>query len=144
MNSDHAENDPLVVVSTYTAPHEAHIARTKLEASGFRAVVADEHVVGVNLWLSNAVGGVKVMVPQSELSEARQALFGEEAAEDALEADWGSCSECGSTSAKLKERERGAGGIIGALLTFLFFDVPWLSGRRKVQCPTCGNEWTLR
>lgn len=68
------EDSDYVVVKAFTNVHEAHFARSVLIAGGIDTVVADEHVVSMDWFLSNAVGGVKLLVPANQLDEARAIL----------------------------------------------------------------------
>ena len=67
----------LVVAATFTSVHEAQLAKTVLEAAGIDAVLDNEHLVSMNWTYSNAVGGVKVLVPGDRLEEARSLLESE-------------------------------------------------------------------
>jgi hypothetical protein len=64
----------LVLLASFSLPTEAHILRGCLEASDISAVVADEHLVQMHSVYSLAVGGVRVMVPESHLAKARETL----------------------------------------------------------------------
>ncbi len=63
-----------VVAAAFTNVHEAHLAQSSLEAAGFEVLVADEHLVSVDWMLSNAIGGVKVVVREDRVEEARALL----------------------------------------------------------------------
>ena len=63
-----------VVVRSYTHVHEAHLAKSVLEASGIEAFIANEHLVSMAWTYSNAVGGVTVAVPEERADEAGQIL----------------------------------------------------------------------
>ena len=76
------EDSDYVVVKTFTNVHEAHFARSVLTAGGIDTIVADEHVVSMDWFLSNAVGGVKLLVPAGQLDEARAILATEAAVAD--------------------------------------------------------------
>jgi len=73
----------MVVVSAFTSVHEAHLARSVLQAAGIEATVADEHLVSMYWLYSNAIGGVKVLVPEAQAQDAREVLA---SCVDALEA----------------------------------------------------------
>lgn len=60
----------LRVVASFATPVEADVLRMRLEAEGIRSVLADESTVGMNWVLGNAVGGVKVLVIESDLEAA--------------------------------------------------------------------------
>lgn len=64
----------LVTVERFTEVWEAHILRARLEAEGLLASVADEHLVAMDWFYSNAIGGVRVQVPACELDRARDIL----------------------------------------------------------------------
>ncbi len=63
-----------LVVATFALPTEAEMARGLLESNGIQALLRDEGLVGVHPWLSNAVGGVKVVVPAEDAERAREIL----------------------------------------------------------------------
>jgi len=67
------EEGPLVV-ATFALPTEAEMARGLLESNGIQARLRDDGLVGVHPWLSNAVGGVKVVVPAQDAERAREIL----------------------------------------------------------------------
>jgi len=64
----------LVTVERFTEVWEAHILRARLEAEGLLASIADEHLVAMDWFYSNAIGGVRVQVPACELDRAREIL----------------------------------------------------------------------
>ena len=70
-------SNELVVAAAFTSVHEAQFARSVLEAAGIEAMIADEHVVSMDWLYSNAIGGVKVLVPLDRLEEARAVLDSE-------------------------------------------------------------------
>jgi hypothetical protein len=63
-----------LVVATFTLPTEAEMARELLESNGIDALVRDAGLVGVHPWLSNAVGGVKLVVSSDDAELAREIL----------------------------------------------------------------------
>lgn len=64
----------LVVVRSFTHVHEAHLAKSVLEASGIQAFIGNEHLVSMAWTYSNAIGGVTVAVPEDRAAEADQIL----------------------------------------------------------------------
>ena len=63
-----------VVVARFTTPIEAAIARGALEREGIEAELRDDALVGVAWHLSNAVGGVKLVVRPRDAAQAIQLL----------------------------------------------------------------------
>ena len=68
--------DDLKAAGVFGDMTRAQAFRLDLEAAGIPAFLADEHVAGGIFTLAPAVGGIKVLVPQSRLAEA-QRLFDE-------------------------------------------------------------------
>ena len=130
-----------VVLRSFTSVHEAQLATSALEAFGIEAHLADEHLVSMAWTYSNAIGGVKVLVPQARSAEALQVL---EAGAGALDepsplmpppADGasGACPRCGGTA--FGSRPRGVGV---AILSWLTVGFPITSAARRRYCLRCG------
>jgi uncharacterized protein (DUF1810 family) len=62
------------VAAAFTNVHQAHLAQSVLEGAGIEAQLADEHTVSMDWMLSNAIGGVKVMVREDRVDEAKALL----------------------------------------------------------------------
>ena len=54
----------LTTVARYSLPYEAHLARARLESEGIPAFVADEHTINMQWLYSDALGGVRLQVPE--------------------------------------------------------------------------------
>ena len=65
-----------VVVARFVTPIEATIARGALEREGVEAELRDDALVGIAWHLSNAVGGVKLVVRPADAEAARAILAG--------------------------------------------------------------------
>lgn len=63
-----------ITILTFTYPHEAHLAKGKLESEGIEVQIADEMTVQVHNFYSNAIGGVKLMVHEADFQRANQIL----------------------------------------------------------------------
>jgi len=75
----------LVLIARFFTPVEAHMLQSRLQAEGVPAVVADAQIVGVNPLLTMAVGGVRVLVPESDLERAREIVIAIERGDYALD-----------------------------------------------------------
>ena len=71
---DEEVRGPLVTVAAFSHVIEADFAKSRLEADGIWCSLADEHIVIMNWMYSNAVGGVKLQVEESNLERAQQLL----------------------------------------------------------------------
>ena len=65
----------LVTIFSAFSPAEAQLVRSRLDAAGFHASVADELSALSIDGYSLAVGGVRVQVPETEADEARAFLY---------------------------------------------------------------------
>ena len=130
--------DDLVTVGRYSTPFEAHMAKARLESAGIPAFVADEYTIGINWLFSNALGGVKVRVPEPLASEAQELLASKAEPSPTDETAAHACPQCGSknTGDFLDKR--------GAFLTLLLLGLPLLLPREKKRCRDCGHRWRSR
>lgn len=128
--------DKLVTVGTYDMPTEAHLAKGLLEANGLTAFLADELTVGVAWHLSNAIGGIKLQVAESDVERATGILAAREDASIEAEvglADLPEAEECESeppSSEADKTVDRAVrAALLGLLLLPLQLYSLWLLGR---------------
>jgi hypothetical protein len=64
----------VICLARLTSPVEADILCGLLDAEGIRAVAADANLVRVNSLLAQALGGIRIMVHESDLLRARDIL----------------------------------------------------------------------
>ena len=99
----------------------------------FLTFLPDENVAGTAWFLTQAVGGIRLQVPEEELETART-LLGER--DDALvEGSVDGCPECGSG-----DIFRPA-SLIAGLAAVFFVSVPLLIGKRARYCRQCRHKW---
>lgn len=68
------EIERLVTVASYNSPWEAQLAKARLEAAGFEAVIADENFLRLYWAVSSSLGGAKVQVRESAAGPAAELL----------------------------------------------------------------------
>jgi DNA-directed RNA polymerase subunit RPC12/RpoP len=68
------ENEKFITVLTFTFVYEAAIIRGRLESEGIPCFVQDELTIQVAPFYSNAIGGVKLQVRESDLNQAIEIL----------------------------------------------------------------------
>ena len=66
--------DNFVTIMTFTHPTELAVLRTRLEADGIECLVLDELTAQVNPFYSNAIGGVKLQVKESDVPKTIEIL----------------------------------------------------------------------
>lgn len=133
----------LVTIESFTSPWEAHIARGRLEAEGIPASVIGEHHIGAHWPISQALGGVRLMVPKSAAAEALdvlRALHSGKFQAD-LEAETGltksACPHCGSDAL---EPYRTRSSIAMAIASVLSFAITFPPTQRGLRCTSCGKR----
>jgi hypothetical protein len=129
---------PLTVARTFTNVHDAHLAKSVLEAAGIEVTIANEHVVSVNWMYSNLVGGVQALVPDDRVDEARSLLDTHAVLDEAPEhvpagADADTCVRCGSEEYDSIVPFKGF-----VVLSWFFLGFPLGWPRRRRVCRQCG------
>lgn len=112
-------------VAAFSTPTEAHLLVARLVSAGIGAVVRDEFTVTFNWLLSNAIGGVKVEVPDEDYDAAR-AIAAMPPTEEALLR----CPYCGSSDTSVRVLS-----VFGALCMMLKLPIPMT--RAVVDCRSC-------
>jgi len=126
----------LRTIATYSFPYEAQIARAKLDSEGIPAFVADEQTINMQWLYSNAMGGVRLQVPEVCVQQALELLSEDssEIVEQQEGYDIAPCTVCGS-----KNTEPYQQGRRWAFLVFLGLSFPLFPVKNTVRCVECGH-----
>ena len=65
----------LITIESYELSYQAQLARAELAAAGIPSWLADETLVSMDWFISNAVGGIKLQVSSEDADAAREILF---------------------------------------------------------------------
>lgn len=125
-----------VVIQVFNNYIEANIMMGRLQEEGIKCWLKDEITVTVDPILTNAIGGIKLMVPDSQ-AERAFALLKEYRSE--IEAVI-RCSRCGSGNVEFVTTPRKASNWVGAIFGFLFTSYA-LSADKVYHCFECGFEF---
>lgn len=125
-----------IVLNAYSNYIEAHIAKGVLEEEGIQCWLKDENTVTIDPILTNAVGGIKIMVAATEAQKAWDVLARLKNEQKlAL-----TCPHCGSNNIELVSSPRKAINWLSAITTFFIGD--YAITIDKVQhCFDCGHEF---
>ena len=126
------------IVTTASQPMEATMIQVALGSHDIDSKLDGEYTIGVDPLLSNAIGGVKVMVAAEDLALAHQILTELEQNKKESEAlKSRTCPSCGCEKGESMERPNIIG--IASVLTLGAFTLlfPW----SRYKCPDCGNKW---
>ena len=85
--ADSGAQGPLRICTRFLLPLDAEIFAARLQADGIAAVVMDSNTIYANgaFHTSLGMGGVRVMVPESQMAEAQQILAAYNAGEFAID-----------------------------------------------------------
>lgn len=131
----------LATVRRYLDVSEAYVGRSLLESAGIPAWIADEHLVQMNWFYSNLVGGLRLQVDESDETAAREIL--KEAAPKTIA--YGkdevyiqpTCPKCGPDEISL-----GNGTESGRSLVALYvLSIPVPPREAVWHCEACGTQW---
>jgi len=129
----------LVTISRYSFPYEAHLARSLLETEGIPAFVADEHTINMQWLYSDALGGVRLQVPEPYVQAAQKILAEdrEQPLVEQQEVETRHCPACGSADTEYHQIGRR-----WAFLVFLGINFPLFPVRDGIRCRDCGRVST--
>lgn len=108
----------------------------RLQEDGVKAWLKDENTVTLDPILSNAVGGIKLMVAESQAKKAWEIL-------NTLQQDFKAsqaCPNCGSHDIELVSSPRKTINWISAISTFFLGDFA-LAAEKTYHCFHCTHEF---
>ncbi len=124
----------LVTIRTFNNYFSANILLTKLRDAGIQCYLKDEYTVTIDPLLTNAVGGIKLVINKEDSDEVFALLlqFDDEYRRNAV------CPKCGCHSIDLVPK-RTAANMITAIISWLFSDYA-VSVENVYKCSSCGYE----
>ncbi|MCO6465713.1 MAG: DUF2007 domain-containing protein [Bradyrhizobiaceae bacterium] len=117
------------VVATFPTVIEAEICKGMLQAHGITATLHDAESVSMYAGAVTALGGVKVVVPQSQADLARGCINSTSAQPEHIDV----CTQCGSTSLAYKPD-----GFLRTVWRMLSASFQADSG--TIVCKRCGHK----
>lgn len=123
-----------VTIRSFQNNFSAHLMLTKLRSGGITCFLKDEFTVTVDPILSNAVGGIKLIVTKEDEQEAIELLrfFDEAYMKSAV------CPQCGNHTIELVPKNTTK-NLVTVLLSWLFGSYA-ISPENVYQCSTCKYE----
>ena len=123
-----------VTIRTFQNNFSAHLMLTKLQGEGMVCFLKDEFTVTVDPILSNAIGGIKLIVKKEDEHEALELLriFDEAYMKSAV------CPQCGNHTIERVPKSTTK-NLLSVLLSWLFGSYA-ISAKNVYQCSTCKYE----
>jgi hypothetical protein len=141
--------EELVTLWRYRDLPEALIARAKLDSQQIWCVLADDNIVRLNWFQSNAVGGVRLQVVDDDAALASE-LLAEEIPEGFTAEEIGEeyrqpeCPNCRSRDIAFQPAYRNiALLLLGLALLGVFIAIPVWIPRKSWKCEDCRHDGTL-
>jgi len=128
----------LVTLRQFRDLPEALLAKGSLESAGIECSLADDNMVRLDWFYSNAVGGIKLLVDRQDFADAEQLLTQPipehfEVSEGQFEQP--KCPNCGSLDVTFQELNKPVAFVTA------YFGVPVPLKRRAWRCHSCDLEW---
>lgn len=150
--------DNWVIAITCTFPHEAHMIESYLDSHGIETFLKDEMTVQVNIAYSNAIGGVKVLVKESDYEKSivllkeggfitdRNEIGNPEDEVIRIEysKDQKTCPFCHSENIGLKKRPDSISFILSIFISLIFFSVLAPIYKSEYTCFDCDKRWKYK
>jgi hypothetical protein len=144
------ESDKYITVYTCTYPSEIAVVKGRLQAENIECSVQDELTIEANPFYSNALGGVKLQVKESDYDKAlailneNVILEEETVSESAIETRVSisgktMCPKCGSFEVS---KPKFSPEVIALSLLFIGFPFPWMS--KTIHCFDCGGDFKYK
>lgn len=125
-----------VILQSFTNYMDAHILKGRMEQEGIRCWLKDENTVTIDPILTNAVGGIKLMVPSHDYKRA-YALW-QDFMTQKREAY--ACPKCGSHNIEFVSSPRKLSNWIGAIAGTFFGDLA-IGVNKTWRCFECEAEF---
>ncbi|HTT21822.1 MAG TPA: DUF2007 domain-containing protein [Candidatus Sulfotelmatobacter sp.] len=129
--------DPVMIRKFRDLP-EALLAKGSLESAGIECTLADDNMVRMDWFYSNAIGGIKLLVAAEDAAEAEQVLSQPIPERfdvpDIGAFDQPKCPKCGSLDVSFRELQASA-------YLSMALNVPIPFQKRAWRCHSCDTEW---
>lgn len=122
------------VIASYSYPYEAQIAKSRLVSVGIPVYIENEHMVNTDWLYSNALGGVKLLVPEQFKKDALY-LISHDFSQDVdseFELNTPKCPKCNSD-----EIEPFTKGKRSAFFMTLILGFPIAKHEHGYKCKNC-------
>jgi DNA-directed RNA polymerase subunit RPC12/RpoP len=128
-----------LVLQSFNSYIDAHLLLSRLESEGIEGWLQDENTVTINPILTNAVGGIKLLVRKEDFPKAIEVFREmENSRKAAVE-----CPMCKGHNVELVSTPRKASNWISAISTFFLGDFA-LTVDKVYHCFDCKHEFPAK
>lgn len=129
------------LVGSFQYSAEAHISRARLEDAGIHAFLRDDITIDSDPLMSQAIGGVKLMVRTADLERAREILNDVEVYSQTDDGQPLTCPHCGSHAIEMVTVVDSIGSAIRFAIVSLAGLFPIV--RHRYRCNDCRSAFEL-
>lgn len=134
-------NSNLIKLIAFDNAIDANLLKLSLENEGIDTYIFDENTVTIDPLISIAIGGIKVMVKESDLELARKVVKALNNKKYILENDEAvACPKCASEHVHKYTSMKSVKGLMIFIVSFLLFVYPAYK-QYIFKCDDCGNEF---
>jgi len=134
-------NSNLIKLIAFDNAIDANLLKLSLENEGIETFIFDENTVTIDPLISIAVGGIKVMVKESDVELAREVVKALDSEKYVLENDEVvACPNCKSDHVHKYTTMKSVNGLMVFIVSFLLFVYPAYK-QNIFKCEDCGNEF---
>lgn len=128
-----------IPLTSFTNYMDAHLCQMHLQEEGINCWLKDENTVTIDPILTNAIGGIKLMVHESQVERAKELLrIMHNKEHQAIE-----CPNCRSHNVEYIVTNRKASNWLSAITTFVLGDFA-MAPHKVYHCFDCGHEFEKR
>ena len=133
----------LVAIRIFRDLPQSLLAKGSLDSAGIECMLADDNLVRLDWFYSNAVGGIKLLVKEGDAADAEQILS--QPIPEYLEVEGvgayeqPKCPRCGSLDVNFRELDPATYLSLGGSYWGVFVPIP--IHRRAWSCHSCDAEW---
>ena len=130
----------LIVFKTFDNPIDAYLLKTKLKSEGIRSYLFDENIISINPLYNLTLGGIKLMINNSDLEKSNAIL--EEIEQFSLIGNKkNGCPKCQSNLFYNRFISmKGIKGYLSIIVSLIFFVFP-IYYKIVYRCKSCGYEF---
>lgn len=137
------KNETFTTVAVFQYSSEAQIVKGRLESDGIEVFLADNLTIDTDPLVSNAIGGVKLKVLSTQVTEAKEILNSIQPYAIDDEGNALNCPNCKSTHVELFSTIKDIKSFFWFIFGFLFSSLPFYT-KHKYMCDVCGTEFDIK
>lgn len=132
----------LITIATFEYSSEAYIIKGKLESEGITTFMADNFTIDADPLLSNAIGGVKIKVKESQKEKALKVLNSISKYSLNDKGEKISCPNCNSHKIDYFSNIKDITSLFSFLAGLLFGILPFYK-KYQYRCEGCKTQFNL-